>query len=603
MLTPLKKQRTCCDDDGAYSPSRTPNPEGVTELRFIQWMRDQGCWVHPGLYFRTFRGTGRGVACSENLEIGDRLFTLPFHVRLSIDTSDLSKRAHLRHFSCWTQLILVLMYEMLSVSSRWRPYLDVLPKRFHTPLFWSPLELNGLIGTSTLRLLGKKQIDRTFAQDVWPFLCDSPSLFPLEQLGVYFGGPDLSNDWGNDGDDVDHLLSSLHGPTKLPFTKYKLLFRRLFLNVGTLIQAYSFCGDQGDIYMTPMADMLNHKTGHNNARLFTPTPPASPSSASESESHIELDAPRTVQMVVPPGDVDGHPQQPCEVMRAIRRVPAHSELFNTYGDLPNSCLLRKYGFVDIPNPHDIAEISVETLIRAVRGTSSDGGAERSSSSISSCTAGQAASCCSSTAAMHARISALIHLGVVSEVEDGAGCIVLGSSNGGATLPHELWTTVRALCLPQTRWMELAGQLEDWVDGVPPSKSFPHREHVAVAIALRETLHHGYPTTMEEDHARWKRWEVQGIPLEEGVCLIPTKQRRAYSALAVAMGEKRILSRALESVERAIQAFQKERGEEDQENQCKRDWQSLWSFSKDDEIEWVIDEDEDDDDDDVDEWEV
>jgi SET domain-containing protein 6 len=77
--------------------------------------------------------------------------------------------------------------------------------------------------------------------------------------------------------------------------------------------------DQGIIAMVPMADMLNHRTGFNNARLFH--------------------EPEALQM------------------RAIKDIKAQDQVYNTYGDLCNGDLLRKYGFVDDPNEHDIVEIS------------------------------------------------------------------------------------------------------------------------------------------------------------------------------------------------------------------------------------------------------
>jgi SET domain-containing protein 6 len=82
----------------------------------------------------------------------------------------------------------------------------------------------------------------------------------------------------------------------------------------------------GIIAMVPMADMLNHRTGFNNARLFH--------------------EPEAVQM------------------RAIKDIQVSEQIYNTYGDLCNADLLRKYGFVDEPNDFDIVEISGD-LVRDV----------------------------------------------------------------------------------------------------------------------------------------------------------------------------------------------------------------------------------------------
>lgn len=76
---------------------------------------------------------------------------------------------------------------------------------------------------------------------------------------------------------------------------------------------------QSIIAMVPMADMLNHRTGFNNARLFH--------------------------------------EPDCLQMRAIKDIKAQEQIYNTYGDLCNADLLRKYGFIDVPNEYDIVEIS------------------------------------------------------------------------------------------------------------------------------------------------------------------------------------------------------------------------------------------------------
>lgn len=119
----------------------------------------------------------------------------------------------------------------------------------------------------------------------------------------------------------------------------------LFHMCGSLIMAYSFHDEldmdspnendkdkkdvdddeeeeeeenEGLIMMVPMADMLNHKTGHNNARLFY--------------------EPDRLQM------------------KAIKPIKKGEQLYNTYGDMCNADLLRKYGFTDENNPFDLCEL-------------------------------------------------------------------------------------------------------------------------------------------------------------------------------------------------------------------------------------------------------
>ena len=81
--------------------------------------------------------------------------------------------------------------------------------------------------------------------------------------------------------------------------------------------------------MVPVADLLNHKTGHNNARLFYEK--------------------ASLQMV------------------AIEPIQSGTEVFNTYGSLSSADLLRKYGFVEPAenvNPFDDVEVTLNSLVAA-----------------------------------------------------------------------------------------------------------------------------------------------------------------------------------------------------------------------------------------------
>lgn len=76
--------------------------------------------------------------------------------------------------------------------------------------------------------------------------------------------------------------------------------------------------EQDVITMVPMADMLNHRTGFNNARLF-------------------------------------HEADSLQ-MKAIKDIKQGEQIYNTYGDLCNADLLRKYGFTDEKNEFDLVEL-------------------------------------------------------------------------------------------------------------------------------------------------------------------------------------------------------------------------------------------------------
>lgn len=97
--------------------------------------------------------------------------------------------------------------------------------------------------------------------------------------------------------------------------------------------------DTSDIAMVPMADILNARYDSVNAKLFY-------------EKH------------------DLH-------MVTTKPIKAGEQIFNTYGDLPNSDLLRRYGHVDLVpcphlkgalgNPQDVVEIRADLVVNVVCG--------------------------------------------------------------------------------------------------------------------------------------------------------------------------------------------------------------------------------------------
>ncbi|KAK2464170.1 hypothetical protein APHAL10511_003627 [Amanita phalloides] len=89
------------------------------------------------------------------------------------------------------------------------------------------------------------------------------------------------------------------------------------------------------IAMVPMADMLNARFGSENSKLFH--------------------------------------EEDCLRMVTTKSIRAGEQIWNTYGDLPNSELLRRYGHVDlvplpdggVGNPGDVIEIQVDIVVEAV----------------------------------------------------------------------------------------------------------------------------------------------------------------------------------------------------------------------------------------------
>ena len=186
-----------------------------------------------------------------------------------METSDLSKRLpkvfevafeeedeDTEPLDPWESLILIMIYEHLQGDkSRWKPYLDILPTTFDTPMFWSEAELNQLEGTVlTQDKIGKKASDTKLRSRIIPVVSRNSSVF------YPAGIPQLEE---------DELLSIAH-------------------QMGSTIMAYAFDLDNREdeteeeedgwvvdtdaqtmLGMVPMADILNANAEFN-VRLSTP---------------------------------------------------------------------------------------------------------------------------------------------------------------------------------------------------------------------------------------------------------------------------------------------------------------------------------------------
>lgn len=78
----------------------------------------------------------------------------------------------------WSALILIMMYEFfLGPQSKWKPYIDVLPLTFDTPMFWSEEELSHLQASATVNKIGKADAEEMFRTRLIPAIRGNPSVF------------------------------------------------------------------------------------------------------------------------------------------------------------------------------------------------------------------------------------------------------------------------------------------------------------------------------------------------------------------------------------------------------------------------------------------
>lgn len=143
---------------------------------FMEWYRTV-CSPDYALTFDADPNTGRrGLFLTRDVSPRDTVLWVTENCMMSSKTaveSDLFVLKTRHEDLTWKELLpLFLIYEYNNPESFWRPYLDLLPKHVHTPLFWSDEELEELRGTRLyeITLSRRVRLDRQYEKDVVPLL-------------------------------------------------------------------------------------------------------------------------------------------------------------------------------------------------------------------------------------------------------------------------------------------------------------------------------------------------------------------------------------------------------------------------------------------------
>ncbi|KAK4245517.1 hypothetical protein C7999DRAFT_34078 [Corynascus novoguineensis] len=308
--------------------------------KFLTWFQSL-----PGASIRTdliamedlrSRNAGRGIVAKADIPADTVLFTVPRDAIICSATaalkneipgifdlegegdgdSDLGDEDGTSSSSqdSWSLLILILIYEHFrGDASKWKPYLEVLPSAFDTPMFWSPAELSELQASALVARVGKGEADAMIESKILPVIRAHEHVFFPRGRGEV---------------DDTQLLEMAH-------------------RMGSAIMAYAFDLEKDDdddaaataddaedewvedregrtmLGMVPMADMLN--------------------ADAEFNAHIN----------------HGEDSLTATTLRPIR---AGEEILNYYGPLPNSELLRRYGYVTPKHSrYDVVELPWELV--------------------------------------------------------------------------------------------------------------------------------------------------------------------------------------------------------------------------------------------------
>lgn len=453
----------------------------------VDWFTaHNGTFDRSALTFAQTDSLGRAAFALRDLQQGHTLFTLPRHLTLSTRTSALRSlvgeadwKKHGLHIG-WAGLILCLMWEAAQGnSSKWSTYLASLPIAFDTPMFWCAEDLEHLRGTAILDKIGKDQAENDYFNKVVPILKSRTDLFgeersdPQYSLEVYhiMGSRILSRSF-----QVEALSTTDGiGPSQTKAQEDAGMNldepspHALNDNDSDKTEDDEDGDDEddpADVAMVPLADMLNARYGSENAKLFY------------EEYHLR--------------------------MATTRSIRQGEQIWNTYGDPPNSDLLRRYGHVDqvplanggLGNPADIVEIRADHVMEVVQHKLPQQTGPWSSE----------------------RVNWWLE-------EGGDDVFVVDFSS---ELPEEMISFVRLLMMSAPEWEKTKRKSK-----LPKPKVDDAVLSVAADVVIRRLS--DYPTTIKDDEALLGSEKEKPMPLN------------LKNAVVVRLGEKRILHGLLQAV--------------------------------------------------------
>ncbi|KAK5047984.1 hypothetical protein LTR84_006174 [Exophiala bonariae] len=440
-----------------------------TTSRFLAWFTSaDGTRISPKVELKDLRAqnAGRGAVAKNDIVEDEELFAIPRSLVLTTTTSSIvpSLLEPLEDMGAWPPLIVTIIYEYLRhEQSPWYPYFQVLPTTFDSLMFWNQQELEELQASAVVDKIGKRSAEESWKSSIIPLMLQHPDSFPLASATT-------------EAEKTAKLIELAH-------------------MAGSLLMAYAFDIDRDENKnenddeasedhdweeddeaeplkgMVPLADMLNADADRNNARLYQET------------GYL--------------------------VMKATKPISQGEQIFNDYGPLPRSDLLRMYGYLtDNYAQYDVVEISYDLLLEVSgRKTSHD-------------------------PAWIQKEEQLEELGLLDD-----GYAITRAEQGLSTtlpdaIPGELHMLLRALC---THDKNGGANLKK------PKDSITVEEAALLQSILTKRITE-YSTSYEADQALWASLNQTGF--DDADIAAGKSLRRCSMALQVRMGEKEILHQLL-----------------------------------------------------------
>jgi SET domain-containing protein 6 len=201
-----------------------------------------------------------------------------------------------------------MISEGIKKGSKWAPYLAVLPRQLDSLVFWSDSEIKELQASAVVNKIEKANAEAMFSQHIFPLgleRCDTELCHQVASVIMAYAF-----------DIPEKVAVKMNGDASKE-------------DDGDELVSDDEENEPTVLSMIPLADMLNADADRNNVRLCC--------------DNEDLE------------------------MRTIKPISSGEELFNDYGSLPRSDLLRRYGYItDEYAIYDVVEISTEHMVSLFR---------------------------------------------------------------------------------------------------------------------------------------------------------------------------------------------------------------------------------------------
>jgi SET domain-containing protein 6 len=232
----------------------------------------------------------------------------------------------------WLELILVMLYEYgCGDDSQWKAYFDILPSEFDTLMYWTPAELGQLQASAVVKKIGKESADALFKEKIIPLVVKEPGVFGFtSEVGE------------------QEVLERAHRMAST-IMAYAFDIEQQERDVDE--EGYATEEEDADLEkgMVPLSDMLNADADRNNVSSIS-IPTLQWCFFYSGNYRTSTSDIQQARLFYEPASL---------VMKSVKPIQKGDEVFNDYGPLPRSDLLRRYGYVtENYAQYDVIEISI-----------------------------------------------------------------------------------------------------------------------------------------------------------------------------------------------------------------------------------------------------